>query len=121
MLTASIHDPITGVEVRIIANTYETLRQRVVGKIDNLRKEIVDLFLYAGAILSTIFLLFMSTLDIPYAWMVVIIIVVAYVQRAPFWINPFAHIWYLRKCMRAWEQELERVTAPDTKMGHDAL
>jgi hypothetical protein len=121
MYSANIRDPITGANIQIDADTYPALRRGVIRQLDSLRKEIVDLFIYAGAILSTILLLFMSTLDIPYAWMVVIIVVVAYVQRAPFWINPFAHIWYLRRCMHAWEQELERITAPDTKMGHDAL
>ena len=121
MYSANIRDPITGANIQIEADTYPALRRRVVSRVDTLRKEIVDLFHYAAAMLFPIFILFISTMEIPYVWVANCIIVVAYIQRAPFWINPFAHIWYLRRCMRAWEQELDRITAPDAKMGYDAL
>jgi hypothetical protein len=114
MYTASISDPISGAENRIIANTHAMLLQRVSARIDQLRKEIIDLLLYAAAIVSVIGLLFISTLEIPHAWIVASLIVAVYIQRAPFWINPIAHIWYMRKCMHAWQQEFDRINAPDT-------
>jgi hypothetical protein len=122
MHTATIRDPITDTEIRIIANTYATLRQRVGDKIEQLRSAIIRLLWLAATEIVIIGLLALSVIDlISFGWVVVLLIGIVYIQRAPFWLNPVARMWYLGKCMRAWSQELERITAPDTKMGHDAL
>ena len=122
MYTATIRDPITDAEIRIIANTYATLRQRVGDKIDQLREAIVSLLWLAATEIVIIGLLVLSAIDLfSFGWLVVLLIGIAYIQRAPFWLNPAARIWYLARCMRAWSHELERITAPDTKTGHDAL
>ena len=122
MLIASIHDPLSGDEIRITAHNPSALLQQVDNKIDQLRKMIVNLLWYAATEVVIIGLMTLSTIEvIPYGWLAILVIAVAYVQRAPFWLNPLARIWYLRRCMRAWRQELDRITAPDTRMGHDAL
>ena len=117
MYTASIYDPVSGVPITIKANTQPALSLKVEMKIDELRIMIVDQFLPAGAAFSLIIFSFIVASSLtPFGVVVISLLALAYLRGAPFWINPFAYIRYLHKCMKAWESEMERINAPDTRM-----
>lgn len=116
MYTASIHDPVSGTLLTLQAKTQPALCKIVSEEIDTLRSKIVDAYLPCSAAFSLIIFCFIIMADLtPFGIIVMSLLTVAYLRGAPYWINPLAHIRYLRKCMHAWEKELERISAPDTR------
>jgi hypothetical protein len=92
------------------------LCQRVINEIDKIRQQIVNLFLFNSAVLVSMILISILAIQLtPFAVIAMPLIIAAYIERAPFVVNPLAHSWYLRKRMRAWQYELERISAPDTR------
>jgi hypothetical protein len=117
MYTASIDDPASGVPISIKAHTQAALCLKVGLRIDETRRMIVNLFIPSSAAVSLIIFSFIVATSLtPFGMVVVPLLALAYLNGAPHWINPLSHILYLRKCMRAWERELERIDAPDTRM-----
>lgn len=116
MYKASIHDPAGDGLLTIEATSQALLRKEVSNEVNNLRKRIVDLLVPATiALVLNSFALIVAINLPPFGLLVWLLLTVAYLRAAPLILNPLLDIWYLRKRMYAWEEELERISAPDTQ------
>lgn len=116
MHTASIHDPVSKTLLIIEAASQSLLRKKVSNEIDSTRKKIVDLFIpvAVAAVLSGLTLVAAIGLP-PFGVLLWLLINITYLRAAPLSINPLLDIWYSRKRLHAWQEELERISSPDAQ------